>query len=325
MVGFLLDDALVAAGAARATELPIVSPTARSADLAGTGVYSIEGPDPAAAEAVAMHSVLRAHQRVAMVYPDTPEAEAEGDAFEAFVRRFGVPTVGRFPYLPGATDFDAQFELAQNALRAAEIAALGRTDGDSLVHVDELLEPAGIFMPIPAEDVEFVAPQFAHYGLDTLAIEILGTTGWTDPAARAAVDPRLLTGVVATAAVGGGVGADGYASFRALYEEHFQRSLVGTAAAYGYDATLFLLEALRPGRLRPRDVVEAFESLTEVEGATGVFSLGEGRVQRATRVVRIEGQNLVPMPGWQPVVAPEDPSENRPGRPPGQPQRGASR
>ncbi len=151
-------------------------------------------------------------------------------------------------------------------------------------------------MPIPAEDVEFVAPQFAHHGLDTLAIEIVGTTGWTDPQALERVDPRLVDGVVATAPVAAGPGTPGYAGFQQAYEAYFQRSLVSPTPALGYDATLLLLEALRGGRLRPEDVRLSFRSLDEVEGATGVFSVVDGRVVRRTEVVRFEGGQLVPMP-----------------------------
>lgn len=296
VIGLLLDDALVAGAAARVDGLPLVSPTARSAAQAGGAVYSLEGADVGAAQAVAFYSVLRAHQRVAMVYPDTPEASEEADAFESVSTAFGIPTVGRFPYPPGATDFEEQFRLAQAALRAQEIAALGLTEADTLVAVAELLEPAGLFMPIPSEDVEFVAPQFAHHGLDTLAIEPLGTTGWTDPVALAQVDARLLEGVVATAAVDGGPASPGYARFRQAYEAYFQRSLVSTTPALGYDAALLLLEALRPGRLQPEAVERSFDGLVDVEGATGRFSIVEDRVVRRTEVVRIEGGRLVPVP-----------------------------
>jgi hypothetical protein len=160
----------------------------------------------------------------------------------------------------------------------------------------EMLEPVGIFMPIPAEDVPFVAPQFAHFGLDTLAIEVIGTSGWTDPQALAEVDRRLVTGIVATAPVGGRPGSVGHERFREAYESHFQRSLVSPAPALGYDAALLLLEALRPGRIRPPDVQRAFEELTEIEGATGRYVVLEGRVLKVTEVVLIQGAALVPIP-----------------------------
>jgi hypothetical protein len=61
----------------------------------------------------------------------------------------------------------------------------------------------------------------------------------------------------------------------------------------GYDATLLLLEALRPGRIRPEDVKFAFQDLFGVQGATGVFSVVDARVVRLTEVVRIA--NRIPI------------------------------
>lgn len=301
-IGFLLDDEMVSAASARVAGLPIVSPTARSVGLVGEGAYSLEGAQLQAARSIALHAASRAHQRVAMIYPDTPEAAEEADAFAATAAEFGIPIVGRFTYLSGATDFDPQFRQARNVLRAAEIAALGLTEADSLVHVAELVQPVGLFMPIPAEDVELVAPQFAYQGLDTLAIEVMGTSGWTDQQVLRRVDARLLAGVVATSPIAAGPGSAGYARFQQAYETYFQRSLVSPTPALGYDAALLLLEALRPGRLRPQDVQRAFEGLTDVEGATGVFSVVDRRIVRRTEVVRIERGRLLPMPG--PALAP---------------------
>jgi hypothetical protein len=229
-----------------------------------------------------------------MIYPATPVATEEADAFAAVANAYGIPIAGRFTYAPGVSDFEGQLRSAQTVLRAAEIAALGLTEDDTL-HV-EMLEPVGLFMPIPAEDVPFVAPQFAHNGLDTLAIEVVGTSGWTDPQALEQIDRRLITGVVATAPLAAGPGSAGYQRFQLAYEEYFRRSLVSNAPAVGYDATLLLLEALRPGRIRPEDVRRALDGLVDVEGATGVFSIVEGRVVRRTQVVRIEVRELVPVP-----------------------------
>ena len=294
VVGLLQDDALLAAGEARQEGLPLISPTARSAARAGEGAYSLQGADPGAAAAIARYAVSRALQRVAMVYPETPDAVEEADAFEAVATAFGVPIVGRFTYEAGATNFEDQLGSAQDSLRAAEIEALGLAEDDTLFV--EMLEPVGLFMPIPAEDVEFVAPQFAHYGLDTLAIEVIGTSGWTDPRALEVVDPRLVTGVVATSPTGSAPDSPGHARFRQAYETYFQRTLVSPTPAVGYDAALLLLEALRPGRLRPEDVRDSFQALVDVEGATGVFSIIDGRVVRRTEVVRIDNGQLIPEP-----------------------------
>jgi len=271
-----------------------VSPTARTAAEAGDGVYSLEGPDPLAAVELARYAVTRAYQRVAVILPSSATAIEEADAFEAEAAFFGIPVVGRFYYEPGATFFETQIMGASDALRQAEIAALGLTEEDTLRV--EMLEPVGIFLPIPREDVEFLAPQLAHFALDTLAIELVGTSAWSDPGVLEAVEPRYLNGVVASAPVGVGAFSPGMERFRVAYEEHFQRTLVNPTAALGYDAALLLLEALRPGRVGPAQVREAFRNLRDIEGATGTFSVIDDRVVRSTEVVRINNRSLDPVP-----------------------------
>lgn len=293
VVGFLEDEALVAAGQSRQQLLPIVSPTARSAAAAGEGVYSLEGPDPLAAQTVARYAASRAHQRVAILLPESATAIAEADAFQAEAERLGVLIVGRFSYPPQGTFFESQIVGAQNALRASEIAALGLSPDDTLRV--EMLEPVGLFVPIPPEDVEYLAPQIAHFALDTLAIEIMGTSGWTDPQVLASLDPLYLDGVVATVPAGTGPDSPGQARFQQAYEEYFQRTLVSSTPAIGYDATLLLLEALRAGRLASTDVGASFQGLTDIEGATGVFSVTGGRVVRRTDLVRIDRRRLLPI------------------------------
>jgi ABC-type branched-subunit amino acid transport system substrate-binding protein len=293
-VGFLEDETLLAAGPARQRALPIVSPTARSASLAGEGIYSLEGSDPEAAATVARYSASRAHQRVAIILPETQTANEEAAAFQAEAERLGVLVVGRFPYTPQATFFESQILGARDALRAAEIAALGLAPEDTLRI--EMLEPVGIFLPIPPEDVEYVAPQLVHFALDTLAIEIMGTSGWTDPQVLQLLDPSYLDGVVATATVGSsGATPAGLARFREAYEQHFQRTLVSPTPAIGYDAALLLLEALRPGRLAPEAIRASFAELRDVEGATGTFSVANDRIVRRTDLVRIEGRAVTPI------------------------------
>ncbi len=293
-VGFLEDEALLAAGPARQRALPIVSPTARSAALAGDAIYSLEGPDPEAAATVARYAASRAYQRVAIILPETQAAYEEADAFQAEAERLGVFVVGRYPYVPQATFFESQILGARNALRAAEIAALGLAPEDTLRV--EMLEPAAIFLPLPPEDVEYVAPQLVHFALDTLAIEIIGTSGWTDPQVMEVLDPVYLDGVVATATIG--AGSAGLTRFQEAYEQHFQRTLVSPTPAIGYDATLLLLEALRPGRLSPAEIRSSFQGLQVVEGATGIFSVANDRIVRRTELVRIEDGELVPLSAY---------------------------
>ena len=293
VIGFLEDASLEAGGQARRHGLPLISPTARSASRGGAGVYSLEGPDPRAAESVAQYVADQGYLRVSIVHSQVPESVEEADAFERAMEVLGIPVVGRFAYESGATFFGDQIIAARNALRQAEIAALGLGANNTL-HV-ELLEPVALFLPIPTEDVAFVAPQVTHFGLDTLAIAMLGTSAWTDPGVLKEVDTRHTTGVVATAPVGREFGSRGRMAFQAAYESHFQRSLVSPVPAVGYDAALLLLEALRGRPRNSAEVRDAFEALRDVEGATGIFSVVGGQVVRRTELVYIDDGILVPI------------------------------
>ena len=293
VIGFLEDASLEAGGQARGRGLPLVSPTARSASRGGEGVYSLEGPDPEAARSVARYAADQGYLRVSIVHSQVPESVEEADAFERAMESLGVPVVGRYAYEAGATFFENQIIAARNALRQAEIAALELGEDDTL-HV-ELLEPVALFLPIPSEDVEFVAPQVTHFGLDTLGIDMLGTSAWTDPRVLEEVDTRHTTGVVATAAVGRERGSPGSMAFQDAYESHFQRSLVSPVPAVGYDAALLLLEALRGNPRSSAQVRAAFEALRDVEGATGIFFVTDGQVVRRTELVYIDDGILLPI------------------------------
>ena len=293
VVGFLEDTSLEIAGSARQIGVPLVSPTARSASRAGEGVYSLEGPDPVAAAEMARYAFEYGYTRIAVLHSQSSESVQEADAFVEMSQSLGLPIIGRYAYQVGATFFGEEIIEAQNTLRAAEIAALGLEEDDTL-HV-EMLEPVALFLPIPPEDVEFIAPQIVHYGLDTLAIDILGTSGWTDPRVLETVDLRHTTGVVATSFVGRTEDKNTSIQFREAYESHFQRSLMSGVPALGYDTALLLIEGLKGGAESPEEIRIAIEGLHEIEGAAGIYSLVDGRVLRRTEVVYIDEGILLPV------------------------------
>jgi ABC-type branched-subunit amino acid transport system substrate-binding protein len=289
-VGFLESGALEAAAQERTSPMPLVSPTARTASAAGT--YTLSGADPFAAAAMARYAERAGFVRVAVINSKAPESSEEADAFVNALQDTGVQLAGRFVYDVGATYFGDQIRGAREALRKEEIAALGLGPDDTL-HV-EMLQPVAVFIPIPPEDVELVAPQVTFFGLDTLAIRTLGTSGWTDAETLETVDQRHTNGVIAIAPVDAGPGSPGYTRFKDAFEDHFRRSLVSPVPALGYDAALLILEAARNGAGTAAGVRASLERIHDLEGATGTFSLIDGRVVRRTHIVQIEHGTLIP-------------------------------
>lgn len=131
--------------------------------------------------------------------------------------------------------------------------------------------------------------------MDTLAIDILGTSGWTDPQVLQTVDLRHTTGVVATSSVGRMEDRNTSIQFREAYERHFQRSLISGVPALGYDTVLLLIEGLKGGAESPEEIRIAIEGLHEIEGAAGIYSLVDGRILRHTEVVYIDEGILLPV------------------------------
>ncbi|MDP2959363.1 MAG: ABC transporter substrate-binding protein [Longimicrobiales bacterium] len=290
IVGFLEDGALDAAAARRTGAIPLVSPTARTA--VGEGVYTLSGSDPLGAAAMARYAARQGFQRVAMLHSTSPESQEEADAFASALAPTAIPVMARLAYDPSSTFFQEQILGAREALRGEDIRAGRRAPGDTLG--GEPWDPVALFVPVPPEDVELLAPQLTFYGLDTLGIQILGTSGWTDEQTLAIVDIRHTDGVVATAQTGGGRTSAGYRRFREAYERHFQRTLVGSTPALGYDAAVLLLEAARTGARTPAQLRSALDRIRTLDGATGSFSVVGGRVVRHSAVVRIQHGILLP-------------------------------
>ena len=70
--------------------------------------------------------------------------------------------------------------------------------------------------------------------------------------------------------------------------EIYTLSLHDALPIFGYDTALLLLEALRESPRTSAQVRRALEALRDIEGATGVFSVVDGRVIRRTEVVYID-------------------------------------
>ena len=272
VIGPLDQPELAAAALARTRPVPILSPTAPAAPAGEANVYTLGGLDLEGPRALARWAGASGLRRVVLIYPRGEEPELEAAAFEAALREAGGIVLGRFVYARGTTYF-------ANQMRGAAV-----------------LRPDAIVLPLPPEDVETVAPQITFFGLDTMDIRILGTSGWTRAEVLSSVSPRHTDGVVAVTA--DPLDAADEAGMRALveaYEALYRRTLRSTVPAVGYDAAALLLEALRTGSRSPGAVTAALEAMGEFAGATGRLSVRDGQVTRRHRVVCVQGRTPRPI------------------------------
>ncbi|MDT8367684.1 MAG: ABC transporter substrate-binding protein [Longimicrobiales bacterium] len=276
IVGPVQDAALAAAARARTSGVPIVSPTAFSLPDSVEGIYSLGSLDPGSARALAAWAAEVGFATVAIIHPSDEASSEEARLFAEAFEAAGGSVLQTLTYPPGQTFFQEQ-------IRAAASVA-----------------PEALVLPVPPADVEALAPQVTFYGLDTLGIQILGTSAWTDGGVREAVSDRHLSGVVVASPDLSG--REGWNRFVEAYETRFRRTLVAPGGApLGYDAASLLLEAARSGARSGTELAEALEAVDGFEGATGLLSVEDGRVVRRHSVVCYDGAVPEPIAPGRPV------------------------
>lgn len=276
VVGPLQDGTLGAAVAARTRPVPVVSPTAFFVPQEGD-VYSLASLDPQSARALAEWASEAGISTASMIHPSDEASIEEARIFRETFEAAGGVVLQELVYAPGLTFFQDQIR---------SVAASG---------------PDALVLPVPPADVEALAPQVTFYGLDTLGIQVLGTSAWTDAGVRDAVSERHLSGVVVASP---DVAArEGYDRFVDAYEARFRRSLFGAGGApAGYDAASLLLTAAQSGARSPAQMAEALQEVRDFPGATGRLSIEDGKVIRRHGVFCYQGAEPAPIRPGRPVL-----------------------
>ena len=236
--------------------LAVISPTSPVVPEGSTGVYSLSSADPGAARALARYAISSDLYTAVVVYPESTDGAYEARAFSEAFQASGGLILGEISYPTGATFFEEQLRQA------------------------EALLPDVLVLPLPARDVELIAPQVTFFGLDSLEIRILGTNGWGEEAMLSRVDTRHTNGVVTASPQPAEGELEGYLRFVEAYESYYQRTLPDLVPALGYDAAALLLEAIRRGASTPGDLLETLEAMPGLSGATGRLFVDDGRVVR---------------------------------------------
>ncbi len=256
VIGPLQDGALSEVSSRVRGSLAVISPTAPILPEGSAGVYSLSSADPGAARALARYAVASEMFTAAVVYPESIDGLYEARAFSEEFQALGGLILGEISYPTGSTFFEDQLRQA------------------------EALLPDVLVLPIPARDVELLAPQVTFFGLDSLEIRVLGTAGWSEEAVLSRVETRHTNGVVTASPLPFEGEWEGYRDFVEAYESYYQRTLPDLVPALGYDAAGLLLEGIRRGATSPGELLQTLETMPGFSGATGRVFVDEGRVVR---------------------------------------------
>ena len=236
--------------------LAVISPTSPVVPGGSTGVYSLGSADPGGAQALARYAISSDLYTAVVVYPESTDGLYEARAFSEAFQSEGGLMLAEISYPTGSTFFEEQLRQA------------------------EALLPDVLVLPIPARDVELMAPQVTFFGLDSLEIRVLGTTGWTEEAMLSRVDTRHTNGVVTASPQPAEGESEGYRRFVEAYEALYLRTLPNLVPALGYDAAALLLEGIRRGASTPGGLLDTLEAMPGFSGATGRLFVDDGRIIR---------------------------------------------
>ena len=256
VVGPLQDGALLEVAGRVQGPLAVISPTSPVVPEGFAGVYSLSSADPGAARALARYAIASDLYTAVVLYPESSDGAYEARAFTDAFQSLGGLMLGEISYPTGATDFEEPLRQAGALL------------------------PDVLVLPLPARDVELIAPQVTFFGLDSLEIRLLGTNGWSEEAMLSRVDTRHTNGVVTATPQPAQGDAEGYQRFVEAYESYFQRTLLDQMPALGYDAASLLLQGIRAGATTPEALLEVLETMPGFSGATGRLFVDDGMVVR---------------------------------------------
>ena len=120
--------------------LAIISPTSPVVPDGSTGVYSLSSADPGGARALARYAISSDLYTAVVVYPENTDGLYEARAFSDVFQSEGGLILGEISYPTGSTFFEEQLRQA------------------------EALLPDVLVLPLPARDVELMAPQVIFFG-----------------------------------------------------------------------------------------------------------------------------------------------------------------
>ena len=229
------------------------------------------GDDPGAARTLAAAALELGYLDAVVVHRRSPQEAMEASAFAQAFSEAGGVVRQRFEYEPGTTTFEEP------------LAEAG------------LLEPELLVVLAPPADLELLAPQIAFFELDETEVRVAGAAGWTTPRILKSVDRRHTDSVVAVSPSPPVADAGSGRDFTEAYEQHFRRTLLSPVPAAGYDLVRIALAAWAESRRTGVAASRALAAMGAFRGATGTYSVMDGRLVREFFPVMILDGALRPL------------------------------
>ena len=319
IIGELESNITAAIGAvAQENGVVLLAPTATADSLTSIGsyIFQLNSSLSLQAKMIAEYAVSGLGlKRFAILAPADEYGQSMRDSFVNTVNRLGGQILVEKWYFEGAKDLGPQFK----AIREAGIKQM--IDDSLLVIVPEdefnvkyaeqpqqgkilyvkqtipeLVDSTalavtsidGIFLPVYAEDLPYVIPQFAFYNLGS---QVFGGAYWNDPDVLND-NSRYIDGAIFLSDFYINPSNFNYYRFRDEYRKKNGKT-PGKMAIYGYDTVELLLSVIQTESLSRKQIRDKLAKIHNFIGIRGKLSFNSNRVNISIPLLQYKGGKII--------------------------------
>jgi branched-chain amino acid transport system substrate-binding protein len=220
------------------------------------------------------------------------------NSFTSKIDQLGGRIIAQGWYYGNPEDLGRQFKAIREAAFAfdsTDVAALLKAAGEKGQNLDERDIPVqsidGVFFPIYADHIKYVAPQFA---LNNIRAQILGGEYWDNlEALQAPQVQRYVDGVVFVSDYFPDEQNSKFRDFRAEFRLQMKRT-PERWEAFGYDAFNLLAEIVKSGAKSSQQIGAALNELSAYEGVKGKIAFkGNNRVNKEVNFLQFLNGRII--------------------------------
>lgn len=302
IIGELESGITAGIGALAAREdVPVIAPAATENDVASVGetIYQLNSNLERKGEAIAQYAFeILGLRTFATLAPADEYGQQMTNSFTSKIDQLGGRIIAQGWYYGNPEDLSRQFKTIRDAafaLDSTDVAGLLREAENKGQDLDERDIPVqsidGVFLPIYADHIKYVGPQFA---LNNIRAQILGGEYWDNlEALQAPQVQRYVDGVVFVSDYFPDEQSAEFRDFRTAFRLKMKRT-PERWEVFGYDTFNLLCDIVQGGAKSSLQINEALNDLAEYEGVKGKISFkGNNRVNKEVNFLQFLNGKIV--------------------------------
>ena len=268
IIGPILSEAVVTAGSiAQQAGVPLITPTATDKEIQfiGDHIFQFNNTNADLAQALAQFTINYLHiSSVSILHPENSYGYDMSNSFSETYNALGGMLQDVIAYPVGTTDFQESIKKIKKNI------------------------PGALFIPAQDDDLLLIAPQLNHYEFHPL---LLGGNGWNSEKLLR-VEGKNVDSTYFVDSFYKDSKLYEYPNFRAQYLSNYNED-PDKVAAFTYDSTRMLLQALNQPQISANDVYNNLHSLQYYEGITGMITIDEFyRIKKRPQMYWIENSQI---------------------------------